>query len=259
MTTEPLTGLEAEDDGGELHVEGAPDTVEAPEAKPRRRRTHTTRAERIARGEVEPTPEEKAKAEKEGRRRIGGLFGRRPEKAAAPRHARKGKRKPADEWLEWAYGACGRIVEATSYYPAGRMMQWQAQAAGVILDDAIAGTRVDEAVVQPTLDKADELEALGFLVAPPLLMALASRSDEARIRLEEPIRLLLRESLIRLAPAIDKARKREEAAREAVLTIFPPGSIADDEDPVDHLFAELFAVPLAPQHSPTEVDDAIPL
>lgn len=182
----------------------------------------------------------------------------RPKAAAKPRPT--GKRMPIAGDVSELYSDIAARLKYTPHYPAGRMLEYQAPAAGVIIDDAIAGTAVDRFAVQPIMRNKDKYESVIFLVAPPVLMfmiqnaamsaqvARAEGRDEEAAKLElwvqrelTSLKWVLRKSLIRMAPAIAEARERAAAEDEVIREAFP--ELMPGVDPVDALLSDLFKPP----------------
>lgn len=216
-------------------------------------------------------------------RRDGGLVGRirgrwRSGKSApGPGPARTGKaaarkRTPARNRVSTADDWCllfrdlSKRLEYSPHYPTGRILKYEAPAAGVVLDRAIAGTAVDRYVVQPIWRSKDRWEEPFFLLAPPMLtfsiqsarmqqfaLAQEGRTVEAQQlqgRINAGMEMLawtMRRSLVRLAPAIAEARAQEEAENEAIRDAFPElAALYPEVDPVQALLSDLFAPPAQP-------------
>lgn len=164
----------------------------------------------------------------------------------------------------WAFG--GRRLENSPHFATGRMLQYQAPAAGVILDRAIAGTLPDRLFFQPIARNRDKYEDVGFLLAGPLLTftitatgqqmeVLAQKSriewDEddvakwqelsARMEmLKEMFVWVLSMMLPRLAEGKKKADEKKAKADAAIGEAFPD---LGADDPVQVLATMLFEPP----------------
>jgi hypothetical protein len=103
-----------------------------------------------------------------GRGRSGGPSVAPATGERAPKRP-KGRRVPLDGDISDIWAFAGRRLENTLHYPTGRMLQYQAPAAGVILDRAVAGTLPDRLFFQPIAKNRDKYEDTGFLIAGPLL------------------------------------------------------------------------------------------
>lgn len=178
----------------------------------------------------------------------------------APRQKRPSRRRlPLDADISdvWAFG--GRRLEHSPHFATGRMLQYQAPAAGVIVDRAVAGTLPDRVVFQPLARNRDKYEDVGFLLAGPILtytitataqqmQAAADDGDQelfnelgAKLQMQrEMFSWVLAMMLPRLAAgaklAADKKAKRDAAIADA----FPE---LGDDDPVERLVTMLFTPP----------------
>lgn len=255
-------------EGGETATsQEQPPRPPRPRGRPRK---SAAAAQDSAESEPPPPPSEDLTERAPQPRRAGGMVGRlrdrlrnrgepRPPKPARPKPPR-GKRISIAGDIEGAYSDLGRRLEYSVYYPSGRMLTYQAPAAGVIIDRAVAGTLLDRAVIQPVWRSKDKWEDVAYLTAPPVLLAImqgirvqiqqameAGDMDRAR-QLDrwlkgqsEILAWIMRHSLERLAEAkaIADARRAEsdEKIREAFPDL-PPGI-----DPVQALISALFAPP----------------
>jgi hypothetical protein len=157
----------------------------------------------------------------------------------------------------WAFG--GRRLEATPHYPTGRMLQYQAPAAGVILDRAIAGTLPDRVIFQPIARNRSKYEDVGFLLAGPILtfsitatgqqmQAAADAGDQeafdelaGKLQMQrEMFTWVLSMMLPRLAEGAKRAQEKKEKRDQAIADAFPE---LGDEDPVEVLATMLFTPP----------------
>ena len=184
----------------------------------------------------------------------------------APKRPRPGgKRVALDSDISdiWSFG--GRRLEHSIHYPTGRMLQYQAPAAGIILDRAIAGTLPDRMLFQPIARNRDKYEDVGFLLAGPLLTfaltqnghaieALVARQGEwdeqdfakyqelvgKQEMLKEMFTWVLSMMLPRLAEGKKKADEKKAKADAAIADAFPD---LGPENPVDVLATMLFEPP----------------
>jgi hypothetical protein len=184
-----------------------------------------------------------------------------PGRERVPKRPKGGGRKrvPLDADISDVWAFAGRRLENTAHYPTGRLLQYQAPAAGFIVDEAVKGTLPDRYVLQPLARQRDKWETVGFMVAGPMVTYAITNNlyaqEEAR-RAGDPGGLkalqkqfdLLRETWVwvmtmtlpRLAPGVAKAREREERDRAAIAEAFPELA---GEDPVEVLRAMLFDKP----------------
>jgi len=157
----------------------------------------------------------------------------------------------------WAFA--GRRLERTPHYATGRMLEYQAPAAGIIFDRAVAGTLPDRVLFQPLARNRDKYEDLGFLLAGPLLTfsitATGQRIQQAAeagdreayddlvAKLEmqrEMFTWVLSMMLPRLAEGAKLAREKKAKADAVIADAFPE---LGDQDPVEVLAAMLFQPP----------------
>jgi hypothetical protein len=139
------------------------------------------------------------------------------------------------------------------------MLQYQAPAAGVILDRAIAGTLPDRLFFQPIARNRDKYEDVGFLLAGPLLTFTITTTmqqmqaaieagdkeafDDLNAKLEmqrEMFTWVLSMMLPRLAEGAKQAREKKAKADAAIADAFPE---LGEDDPVDVLATMLFTPP----------------
>jgi hypothetical protein len=175
----------------------------------------------------------------------------------------------------WAFA--GRRLEGTPHYPTGRMLQYQAPAAGVILDRALAGTLPDRLLFQPIARNRDKYEDVGFLLGGPFLtfamtttmqrMAAAVDAgdkdayDDLAGKLEiqrEMFNWMIPLMLARLAPGVRVARERQEKEKAAIAEAFPDLGV---DDPAAAFADMMFAPPEwkegfngEPDHGPVSPD-----
>jgi len=177
----------------------------------------------------------------------------------------RGKRVPLDSDVSdiWAFG--GRRLENTPHFATGRMLQYQAPAAGLIIDRAIAGTLPDRILFQPLARNRDKYEDVAFLLAGPLLTftitttgqqlehmwekrAEWTQEDQEKFQalqgkmdmLKEMFVWAARQMLPRLAEGVEKARKREAEEAAAIAQAFPD---LGTEDPVQMFISMMFEPP----------------
>jgi hypothetical protein len=191
-----------------------------------------------------------------GRGRDGGrtapTSAERPPKRKRP----TGRRVSLDADISdiWAFG--GRRLEATPHYPTGRMLQYQAPAAGVIIDRAVAGTLPDRVLFQPLARNRDRYEDVGFLLAAPLLTASITMTmqrmqaaidasdkdafDQLATKLQmqrEMLTWLLTMLLPRLAAGAKLAAEKKAKRDAAIADAFPD---LGDKNPAEVLADMLF-------------------
>jgi hypothetical protein len=198
------------------------------------------------------------------RRGRGAASGRRAAPVPGERPPRKprglgGKRVPLDSDISdvWAFG--GRRLEGTAHFATGRMLQYQAPAAGVILDRAVAGTLPDRIIFQRIAKNRDKYEDVAFLLAGPLLTfsitatgqriyAAQQAGDVAQVAeltqklqmQQEMFTWVLSMMLPRLAEGAAKAKEKAEKRDKAISEAFPE---LGADDPVNVLASMLFEPP----------------
>jgi hypothetical protein len=181
--------------------------------------------------------------------------GERPPKRKRP----SGRRVALDQDISdvWAFG--GRRLMHGPHFATGRMLQYQAPAAGVIVDRAVAGTLADRIVFQPIARNRDKYEDVAFLLAGPLLtfsitmtmQQMQQAIDEgdkdaydslaAKLEMQrEMFTWVLSMMLPRLAEGAKLARQKKAETDAVIADAFPE---LGDEDPVDVLATSLFTPP----------------
>ena len=193
----------------------------------------------------------------------------KPEAAAAPSRERipkrtglrKGPRVPLDTDISDAWAFLGRRFETTPHYPTGRMLQYQAPAAGYIIDKAIAGTLPDRVLLQPLVRTRDKWEDVGFLLAGPMITFSITRTlQEMQVAIQdgdqeraaalqqryemqlEGFNWLLEAMLPKLVEG-KKVAAKKKAEKEAVIAEAFPELIGTGINPAEALRDMLFAPP----------------
>ena len=192
--------------------------------------------------------------------KVKGFFKKKKQepKQSAPFQRNTGEKSPkgitrrvsTSETIEDLWSAMGGIAIRTGRYaPLGRYLQWQAPAAGEMLDGAVSGTIIDKRLLQPAVKTRGRLDMVVAVFGPPgIIMAITQNPDRAP-QLIPILKSAIRSSLPTLLPAMKKAQAREEKVNKAVAELFgedfPPGV-----DPVDMVIEQMFAGWYVP---PTEV------
>jgi hypothetical protein len=178
-----------------------------------------------------------------------------------PRHAKpRGKRVALDSDISdiWAFG--GRRLENTPHFATGRMLEYQAPAAGLIVDRAVAGTLPDRILFQPLARNRDKYEDVAFLLAGPLLtFSITTTGQQMEAALEagdhekfadlsnkmemqkEMFVWVAKAMLPRLAEGVEKARDKKAKEDAAIAKAFP--DLAGGTDPVEEFASMLFTPP----------------
>jgi hypothetical protein len=181
------------------------------------------------------------------------------ERAPKRKRIAGGRRVPLDSDITDIWAFAGRRLEATPHFATGRMLEYQAPAAGIIIDRAVAGTLPDRIFFQPLARNRDKYEDVAFLLAGPLLtfsitstmlqmQAALERNDTddyeqlaAKLQMQrEMFEWVARAMLPRLAAGAKLAREKKEKADKAISEAFPE---LGDTDPVDALAQMLFTPP----------------
>ena len=149
------------------------------------------------------------------------------------------KRRASLDWVGTiGWSTLAQIVASRGALPTARVLEMQAPTAGLILDQALAGTLADR-MLQPIARGGKRAQAAAALIGPPLLVTAISLHPE-KIETLGPI---LKECLIQWAivagPKMQELAKRQEKIKEEL----------DGWDP-DVMLAEIFAPP--PGMAPAE-------
>jgi hypothetical protein len=195
-----------------------------------------------------------------GRGRGGQHQAPAPGERAPKRPTKSHKRRvPLDSDISDVWAFAGRRLAHGPHYPTGRMLEYQAPAAGVIFDRAVAGTLPDRVVFQPLARNRDKYEDVAFLLAGPLLTfsitttgqrieAAALAGDKevyedlvGKLEMQrEMFTWVLSMMLPRLAEGAKLAREKKAKADAVIADAFPE---LGDQDPVDVLASMLFQPP----------------
>ena len=164
----------------------------------------------------------------------------------------RGKRISTAKTISAMYGGAGFLMVRTGVdEPVGRCLQFQAPAAGEILEDLTKDTFVD-VPLQWVAERFDVAEKAGALLGLPLLVFLYERaSAELRTMLDPMMREALESQIIAMVPVVKKQRKREAEMRAAMEELGLPAGA----DPITDLLTMMFT-PSAP--TPEAPADAAP-
>ena len=151
-----------------------------------------------------------------------------------------GRRVSGAQSIGDLYGAIGGFISRNPRHrPSGLLLQWQAAAAGEIIDEAVKDTAIDKIFIQRAVKARGRLDMVGAVLFPPAIVFAIEMNPNRAPMLLPLLESTLRNSLPHMVPAIKKARKREEDQAEAIRELFPeaePGI-----DPVQELINELFS------------------
>ena len=173
-----------------------------------------------------------------------------PKKESAPRPTpeRKTPRKDGSAIMGGAWEIAAELFVPNVSRAAAVAMAWQAEAAGPVLDKAVAGTFVDKAVVQKIAGKGGDAKDLGSLLVLPLALAAFERQPAlmAQPRVRGLFRRVVRSNFESIALARIKERKRDERwqalAKEAGIPLYATDEegnvlIGEDGKPLDAIDA----------------------
>jgi hypothetical protein len=151
-----------------------------------------------------------------------------------------GRRVSTAASIEDAWSAIGGVAVRTGRHaPLGRYLQFQAPAAGEMLDQALSGTAFDRKILQPGVKARGRLDVVSSVIAPPLLIMAIERDPSKAEMLLPMLKASIRSSLPTMLPAMKKAAARETKINEAVKDFFP--DMPEGVDPVDLVISEMFA------------------
>jgi hypothetical protein len=165
----------------------------------------------------------------------------------------KPRRKNGSEILALVASGLGSLVSISSP-AAGLALKLEAPLVGPAADKAVAGTVVDRMVLQRALQAKGKFDAIGPLIAFPILVGICEKQPAMRPQLYGPLRMCITPMLADLVKAMQKqAADNEKLAKAAAdLSDLDPGFaalFADGVDPVDAILGTLFP--------PEEPDEAV--
>ena len=174
----------------------------------------------------------------------------------APRRERrpKVKRVSTAKTITMMYSGAGfMLARSGADVPVGRVLQFQAPAAGEILEELTRDTFLDRPL-QFVASRAETAEKAGALLGLPLLVFMYERaSDDLATVIEPMLREAVRQQFVNMVPVVKKAREDERKWREAVSELGLEGA-----DPIGDLLGAIFERPgpdtgaEAPADVPTE-------
>lgn len=222
------------------------------------------------------------------RRGLLGRFKRKPKDPAAVTPSREKVPKPPRRGRLSGAETLGNVgdfiagaLQHTGHVPTGRLVSFQAPAAGELLDELAKGTIVDRPL-QYVVRSRTALDTLFALFAPAkftwdMEKAMMANDEAAFRRAEAGLKWAVREALPTMIPAMKKVREREAKKAAALVDLLDMAdlemlgvTVNEDGQPVsnatgqvvdigDIFAAMLFAewVPQAhPQAAPPEEDPA---
>lgn len=170
-----------------------------------------------------------------------------PKKQKPPREnneSEKPRRKNGSEILALVASGLGSLVGLSSP-AAGLALKLEAPLVGPAADKALSGTIVDRLVLQRALAAKGKFDAIGPLIAFPILVGICEKQPHMRPQLYGPLRMCITPMLSDLVKAMQRqSAENEKLAKAAVdLSNLDPGFaalFANGADPVDAILAQLF-------------------
>lgn len=144
-----------------------------------------------------------------------------PAKAApAKAKAAPAKRISAGEIITSAYDHTGNwLYQSRVDVPVGRLMQLEAPLAGKVLDDLLAHTFIDRAVLQPLVRQWDRIEAGLTVIVPPLLLAMMERNPAIAVAASAPFEMLIAQLLSTIVPALEEQKEKEGELEKSLVAL----------------------------------------
>lgn len=168
---------------------------------------------------------------------------RKPRNTGAPR----GPRRDASGLLGAGWGLLTNFVPSPA---AQRAMAWQAPSAGRALDDALAGSFVDKALLQKVAGGTDRYKALGVVVGLPVMLALIERQPAMAGVLHQPLRAAIQEGLEASLEAAADAKRKQDRLRAKAAEVGMSMEVDDGQggqvDLIDAILSELLHGPAEP-------------
>lgn len=177
--------------------------------------------------------------------------------AAAPAPKRRAvKRLSAADLIQSGYQDLGHwLVNSRVDVPVGRLMQLEAPLAGATLDELLAQTFIDRAVLQPLVRQWDRIEAAMTVVVPPLMLAAMERSPKAAVGMSGIFEMLIAQLLESIVPALEKQQEKE-ADLEKSLNALGLTRIPHPEHP-DQLLSPVQSLILTLMSPPKEEEETV--
>jgi hypothetical protein len=156
--------------------------------------------------------------------------------------ARQPRRKSVADLFTLVWGGAGMAMEQTLIDPpVGRVMQFQAPLAGQKFDEFIAHSWLD-AILQPFVSKGDSGRQILQIVGLPLVIGLMERGQNNPVVMGIAHQLL-EANMTELVPVIKAKKRKAEKNAEAMADLTDMFDIPEGMDPVEALFASIFAPP----------------
>lgn len=157
---------------------------------------------------------------------------------AKPGRPRKSHRTSFAGGGSLAWMGMSQLAMSTGNIPVGRALQIQAMVAGDVLDNAVAGTKLDK-IVQPFIGETDKLRDVGMLVAFPLLVGICQRQP-ANTATAGLLEMVVRQNLHALAEGVKRMRAEDRKLADTVETLTGVGMDLGD-NPVHTILSMIFA------------------
>lgn len=136
-------------------------------------------------------------------------------------------------------GIGGFISRNPRHRPSGILLQWQSDAAGEILDEAVKDTFIDRLLLQKAVKGKGKFDQVGAILIPPAIVFAIEMNPNRLPQLLPLLESSLRNSLPQMAKGIKKARKKKEDQEKAIAELFP--ELPEGQDPIQTLMEEMFA------------------
>lgn len=135
-------------------------------------------------------------------------------------------------------GLGGLISRSPRHRPSGILLQWQSDAAGEVIDEAVKGTFIDTLFLQKAARGKGRLDQIGSILIPPAIVFAIEMNPERYPQLAPILESSIRNSLPTMAKGIKKAKEKKEKQNLAIAEIFP--DLEPGQDPVKLLMSEMF-------------------
>ena len=157
-----------------------------------------------------------------------------------PGKKKEGRRESAAGIIGDTFNGLGGLISRSPRHrPSGILLQWQSDAAGEILDEAVKGTFIDNLFLQKAVKGKGKFDQVGAILIPPAIV-FAIETNPSRLPILLPyLESSLRNSLPTMAKGIKKARDKREKQEAAIAELFP--ELPAGEDPIQLLMKEMFA------------------
>lgn len=198
-----------------------------------------------------------------GKKTFRSLFAKKDKQQSEPTYQSKekrpkaprgqlGRRMSAADTIGDVWAGVGSLAIRSGHLPLGRYMQFSSAVSGELLDEAVKGSFVDKAVLQPIVKGRGRFDALGAVFGPPALIIAIERDPSKADVLLPLLKSSIRNALPMMVPAIKKVQEKEKKAAQAAAELFP--DLPEGQDPVDNIIAMMFDgwTPPAPPAPPEE-------